>query len=42
MNSYGMKSYNTVLKRFCDDDWKEWEKMGIRQVTELFAEKYGS
>lgn len=42
MNSYGMKSYNTVLKRFSEDDWKEWEKMGIRQVTELFSEKYGS
>ena len=42
MNQYGMKSYNTVLKRFSEDDWKEWEKMGIRQVTELFTEKYGS
>ena len=40
MAERGMKSYRTVMKRFGDDDWKEWEKMGIRQVTELFMEKF--
>ena len=35
----GMKSYKTVMKRFAADDWREWERQGIRQFTEQFAEK---
>lgn len=41
MADRGMKSYRTVMKRFSDDDWREWEKTGIRQFSELFVEKYG-
>ena len=41
MADRGMRSYHTVMKRFSDDDWREWEKTGIRQVTELFIEQYG-
>lgn len=39
MNDKGMKSYRTVMKRFGDDDWREWEKTGIRQMMERFVEK---
>lgn len=32
MAQMGMRSYNTVMKRFADDDWREWERCGIRRV----------
>lgn len=38
----GMKSYHTVMKRFEADDWREWEKIGIREVTKQLFDKYGA
>lgn len=36
MAERGMKSYHTVIKRFSSDDWREWERIGIRSVVEGF------
>ena len=36
MAERGMKSYHTVIKRFAHDDWREWERIGIRSVIEGF------
>ena len=40
MAQMGMRSYNTVMKRFAADDWREWERCGIRQVMEQFTEQH--
>lgn len=42
MADRGMKSYITVAKRFADDDWREWERIGIRQLTEQFIEQHAA
>lgn len=39
MEERGMLSYLTVAKRFSADDWREWEKVGIRQIMEQFYDK---
>ena len=33
----GMRAYNTVMKRFAADDWKDYETTGIRRIVERFA-----
>lgn len=32
----GMRAYNTVMKRFAVDDWKDYENQGIRRIMEQF------
>ena len=39
MASRGMKAYITVARRFTTDDWKEWERVGIRQVIQEFMDE---
>ena len=35
MEERGM-SRTTIIKRFSSDDWKEWEKVGIKALIEEF------
>lgn len=35
MEERGM-SRTTIIKRFSSDDWKEWEKVGIKALLEEF------
>lgn len=37
MEERGM-SRTTIIKRFSSDDWKEWEKVGIKALLEEFIE----
>ena len=36
MASLGMMSRITIYKRFTNDDWKEWEVIGINKILEEF------
>ena len=40
MYAHGMRAYHTVMKRFAADDWREWERIGIRQFAEMLTDKY--
>ena len=40
MYTHGMRAYHTVMKRFAADDWREWERIGIRQFAEMLTDKY--
>ena len=37
MYERGMRSYNTVSRRFSEDDWRDYEKEGILLLFEDFA-----
>ena len=39
MQERGMKSLTTVTKRFSTDDWREFERCGIRNIIKSFCEK---
>ena len=38
MAPLGMETRVTVAKRFEDDDWKEWERVGIRHIIREFCQ----
>lgn len=38
MQQYGMMSEMTVRKRFSVDDWREFERIGVREVVKRFIE----
>lgn len=40
MAERGMKSYTTVMRRFSTEDWRDWERVGIRSFVEDFQQKY--
>ena len=40
MESLGMISRITVARRFDDDDWKDWERVGVRHIMEQFAQAH--
>lgn len=39
MQQYGMMSEVTVRKRFSTDDWREFERVGVRSIIREFIEK---
>lgn len=41
MAERGMVHRATVEKRFDADDWKEWERRGVRAVIDEFCDMYG-
>ena len=41
MSERGMVHRATVEKRFDADDWKEWERRGVRAVIDEFCALYG-
>ena len=41
MSERGMVHRATVEKRFDADDWKEWERRGVRAVIDEFCAIYG-
>lgn len=41
MSERGMVHRATVEKRFDADDWKEWERLGVRAVIDEFCTLYG-
>lgn len=41
MSGLGMEHRTTIDKRFNADDWKEWERMGIRNIIKEFLQHHG-